>query len=77
VTAEETAEDPDTGEAALAVPDDEIPGDEMDASEGPSTATTGVVAEEPIRLDEPEPARSGRSDDEDEGSLIELFWGEE
>jgi DivIVA domain-containing protein len=75
--AEEIAEDPDTGEVVAAVPDDEIPRDEMDASEGPSTATTGVVAEEPIRLDEPEPARSGRSDDEDEGSLRELFWGEE
>jgi DivIVA domain-containing protein len=73
----EAAEDPGTGEAVAEVPEDEIPRDEKEASEGPSTATTGVVAEEPIRLDEPEPARSGRSDDEDEGSLRELFWGEE
>jgi DivIVA domain-containing protein len=40
-------------------------------------ADTGVVAEEPIRLEEPEPARSGRTDDERDGSLRELFWGEE
>jgi DivIVA domain-containing protein len=77
VAAEEIAEDPGTGEPATAVPEDEITRDEMEASEGPSTATTGVIADEPIRLDEPEPARSGRSDDEDEGSLRELFWGEE
>jgi DivIVA domain-containing protein len=58
------------------VPEDETQGDEPEASEGQST-TTGVIAEEPIRLDEPEPARSGRSDEEEEGSLRELFWGEE
>lgn len=34
-------------------------------------------ADEPIRLDEPEPARSGGSDEEEDGSLRELFWGEE
>jgi DivIVA domain-containing protein len=75
---------PDPGSAAtteqvLDVPEDE-PGDDPDASAGPSAetnATTGVIAEEPIRLDEPEPARSARSDDEEEGSLRELFWGEE
>ena len=44
----------------------------------PDTATiTGVVAEEPIRLEEPEPARSGRSDEKEGDSLKELFWGEE
>jgi DivIVA domain-containing protein len=32
--------------------------------------------EEPIRLDEPQPARSRRGD-ETEGSLRDLFWGEE
>jgi DivIVA domain-containing protein len=58
-------------------PEDETQGNDTDASgEGP-IATTGAVAEEPIRLDEPEPARSGRSDEEEEGSLRELFWGEE
>jgi hypothetical protein len=72
--AEEIAEDAGASEQ---VTEDEFPRDEEEASEGPSTATTGVIAEEPIRLDEPEPARSGRSDDEDEGSLRELFWGEE
>lgn len=49
------------------------------AQEEPDEAaetTTGVVAEEPIRLEEPEPARSGRSDEQDR-SLRELFWGEE
>ena len=58
------------------VPEDEIQRNDPEAVEGQS-AETGVVAEEPIRLDEPEPARSGRSDEEEEGSLRELFWGEE
>jgi DivIVA domain-containing protein len=80
---EESSPDPGsaaTTEQVMDVPDDELPGDDPDASAGPSAetnATTGVIAEEPIRLDEPEPARSGRSDDEEEGSLRELFWGEE
>jgi DivIVA domain-containing protein len=56
--------------------EDETQGDDPEASAGPPT-TSGVVAEEPIRLDEPEPARSGRSEEEEEGSLRELFWGEE
>lgn len=47
-----------------------------DPTEMPTDATTGVVAEEPISLEEPEPARSGRSDDQDR-SLRELFWGED
>jgi DivIVA domain-containing protein len=69
-----------TTEQVSDVPEDELSGDDPDASAGRSAgtnATTGVIAEQPIRLDEPEPARSGRSDDEDEGSLRELFWGEE
>jgi DivIVA domain-containing protein len=40
-------------------------------------SVTGVIAEEPIRLGEPEPARSGRVEDDRDGSLRELFWGEE
>jgi DivIVA domain-containing protein len=56
--------------------EDETQGDDPEASAGPPT-TSGVVAEEPIRLDEREPARSGRSEEEEEGSLRELFWGEE
>jgi DivIVA domain-containing protein len=56
--------------------EDEMQEDDPEASGGPPT-TTGVVVEEPIRLDEPEPARSGRSEEEEEGSLRELFWGEE
>ena len=58
------------------VPEDDIQEDDPEALEGQQTVT-GVVAEEPIRLDEPEPARSGRSEEEEEGSLRELFWGEE
>jgi len=40
---------------------------------------TRVVADEPIRIEEPEPqpARSGRSDEKEGDSLRELFWGEE
>jgi DivIVA domain-containing protein len=74
---DEIPEDPGTIEQLTEIPEDEIPTNDPDVSEAPSTATTGVISEEPIRLDEPEPARSGRSDDEDEGSLRELFWGEE
>jgi DivIVA domain-containing protein len=74
---EEISDDTGTVEEVAEVPEDALPGDDPDASAGPSTATTGVIAEEPIRLDEPEPARSGRSDDDEEGSLRELFWGEE
>jgi len=62
------------------VPEDETPDetrDEPETSGGQPTATTGVIAEEPIRLDEPQPARHGRSEEEEEGSLRELFWGEE
>jgi DivIVA domain-containing protein len=59
------------------IPEDETQGTDTDASEGEPITTTGTAAEEPIRLDEPEPARSGRSDEEEEGSLRELFWGEE
>lgn len=73
----EAPEDPGTTEQVTEVPEDEISANDPGVSAAPSTATTGVIAEEPIRLDEPEPARSGRSDDEDEGSLRELFWGEE
>lgn len=40
-------------------------------------ADTRVVADEPIRLEEPQPARSGRSDEKEGDSLRELFWGEE
>lgn len=77
---EEVSSDPGamgTIEQAADVPEDELPGGDPDASAEPPTATTGVIDEEPIRLDEPEPARSGRSDEEEEGSLRELFWGEE
>lgn len=38
---------------------------------------TETETEEPIRLDEPEPARSRRTEEGSAGSLRELFWGEE
>ena len=46
-------------------------------STGGEDTTTDVTAEEPIRLEQPSPHRSGRSEDERDGSLRELFWGEE
>jgi DivIVA domain-containing protein len=57
-------------EAPSPDPSDEDEGDEP-------AATTGVIAEEPIRLEDPEPARSRRSEEKDGDSLRELFWGEE
>lgn len=51
------------------------PSDE-DGDDEPA-ATTGVIAEEPIRLEDPEPARSRRSEEKEGDSLRELFWGEE
>ena len=63
----------DTDAPPEIAPEADAPG----ASEEGPIEPTEAVAEEPIRLDEPEPARSGRSDEEEEGSLRELFWGEE
>jgi DivIVA domain-containing protein len=51
--------------------------DDREAPEEPTTTVAEVVADEPIRLEEPEPARSSRSDEDEDGSLRELFWGEE
>jgi DivIVA domain-containing protein len=50
----------------------EIPGPDEETGAMPS-----AEAEEPIRLDEPEPARSHRAEEGPTGSLRELFWGEE
>jgi DivIVA domain-containing protein len=53
------------------------PVEREDPIESPTdTADADVVGEEPIRLEEPEPARSGPAEDQDR-SLRELFWGEE
>lgn len=51
---------------------------ETEAPAPDDAAASPVVDEdeEPIRLDEPQPARSRRGD-ETEGSLRDLFWGEE
>ncbi|MCD6020598.1 MAG: DivIVA protein [Actinomycetia bacterium] len=60
---------------------DEAPSSEPIASgedEGHEPAAiTGVIAEEPIRLEDPEPARSRRSEEKEGDSLRELFWGED
>jgi DivIVA domain-containing protein len=64
-TAEQVAGAPSSGPTG---PDEE---DDQPA------AITGVIAEEPIRLEDPEPARSRRSEEKEGDSLRELFWGEE
>jgi DivIVA domain-containing protein len=51
--------------------------DEERTAEDPPPDPTETVTDEPIRLEEPEPARSSRRDEDEEGSLRELFWGEE
>ncbi len=52
-------------------------GDEPEVPGGSAVTITEAAADEPIRLDEPEPARSGRQEEKEDGSLRELFWGEE
>jgi hypothetical protein len=79
---EDTPDVPDpqaSGTAAAATPEPEA-GDDVEASLGDDTATgtiEPVEAEEPIRVDEPEPSGSRRREEPAEGSLRELFWGEE
>jgi DivIVA domain-containing protein len=79
---EEASTDPEATatEAATKAAQEQSP----DAAEGDREATgeqsatvTGTATDEPIRLEDPEPARSRRSDEEEGGSLRELFWGEE
>jgi DivIVA domain-containing protein len=71
-------EEASTGPAGIGGTPESAPDDAEDGTEatGPPRAS-GSIADEPIRLEEPEPARSRRSDDEEGGSLRELFWGEE
>jgi DivIVA domain-containing protein len=70
-------EEPTPPEVADDEPHAAPPPSPQEADGADATATeTGVVAEEPIRLEEPEPARSRRADEQDR-SLRELFWGEE
>jgi DivIVA domain-containing protein len=73
-SAEEASTGPEAGGTQEPVPDDAA--ESTEATAGPPTAA-GAIADEPIRLEEPEPARSRRSDDDEGGSLRELFWGEE
>jgi len=84
---DQTADDSDaSGPTAPAMPPPDVLPDEGEGEGeggdrktlmGSATVITGAVADEPILLDEPEPARSGRPDEEEDGSLKELFWGEE
>jgi DivIVA domain-containing protein len=56
----------------------EIPGpDEPGSEPGSEPGTSDAEPDDPIRLDEPQPARSKRTDEGSDGSLRELFWGEE
>jgi DivIVA domain-containing protein len=74
-----TSEEPSPAADEVEVEAEAEPPQEIDedADEGDTGTITGVVADEPIRLEEPEPARSSRSDDKESDSLRELFWGEE
>jgi DivIVA domain-containing protein len=79
---EEASTDP--AEATEAAATEAAQEQSPDAAAGDREATgeqtapvTGTATEEPIRLEDPEPARSRRSDEEEGGSLRELFWGEE
>lgn len=59
-------------------PAQETESDVADDDEGGSPVmSTGTAADEPIRLEEPEPARSHPSEKDEGDSLKELFWGEE
>jgi DivIVA domain-containing protein len=75
-TEQETATDASPEEA---LDDESAPegDDEPEAPGGSAMTITEAADDEPIRLDEPEPARSGRQDEKEDGSLRELFWGEE
>jgi hypothetical protein len=81
--AERAAEPAASGDGPLSGPDEiEPPAEpagtaEAEMDEGDTGTITRVVAEEPIRLEEPQPARSARSEEKEGDSLRELFWGEE
>ena len=69
-------EEPAPTERVDEAPPSEPTASDEDEDDEPAT-TTGVIAEEPIRLEDPEPARSRRSEEKEGDSLRELFWGEE
>lgn len=74
-----TEDVPDESEPPTQVEDDrpvEVSDTEEETGAMPA-AETETETEEPIRLDEPEPARSRRTEEGSAGSLRELFWGEE
>lgn len=80
------ADEPAAQEASTPEPDEiqeemqEIRDEEPPEAPGPDQDTGTMPAaevDEPIRLDEPEPARSRRTEEGSTGSLRELFWGEE
>lgn len=77
-------ESPHLDDEAAAAADVSMETDEEDAGElveleeqAPPTSDPEAATDEPIRLDDPEPARSRRREERGEGSLRELFWGEE
>ena len=72
---EEESSGPDAVEVGQEPAADTADDDPQGSPEPPMT--TGPLADEPIRLEEPQPARSRRSDEDEDGSLRELFWGEE
>ena len=57
--------------------DDQEEEEEEEDDDGETGTITRVVSDEPIRLEDPEPARRTRSKDSGDESLRELFWGEE
>jgi DivIVA domain-containing protein len=64
-------------EASLAEGDDGTEDADIAGLEEANGSTETPEAEDPIRLEEPEPARSKRTEGGSEASLRELFWGEE
>jgi hypothetical protein len=76
---EVAATSPDQG-ASEDPPSDEAEEDVAAILDGDDRDTRAIEtrgAEEPIRVEEPQPASSRRADEGPEGSLRELFWGEE
>jgi DivIVA domain-containing protein len=63
--------------AAVEPENEEAPAPSDRADDGAPVTITQTEGDEPILLEEPEPARSRRSEDDEGTSLRELFWGEE
>jgi DivIVA domain-containing protein len=76
---DEAPEEDSSGPEAVEAAQESVADDaDDDPSEQPTPPmTTAVIVDEPIRLEDPQPARSKRSGEDEDGSLRELFWGEE